>query len=277
MYHRVLPAGSPEGVSVPMFRRQLEYLQRQYRVLDAAGLRDYLAGAGGSPQPAAAITFDDGWLDNWIFASPILQDLGVPAILALSTGNLHDAPLRADPGTPAAQWPLDQALQAAERGDRSAFLSRAELRAMASTGLWSIQAHGHTHARRLAPGGRLLSELAAPRADESAEQFQQRLAADLGRCRATITDLTGQAPDLLFWPYGHYSRAGVTVAGELGLARTFSVEKGLVTPGDSRPVLPRIGASPRWGKFRRNAVVFRHPWLARIHDRVSPSPSGRVA
>ena len=31
MYHRILPQEHPEAVSVPMFRRQLDYLQRHYQ------------------------------------------------------------------------------------------------------------------------------------------------------------------------------------------------------------------------------------------------------
>ena len=336
MYHRVLPAPSPDGVSEARFRQQLLYLREHYEVLDAARLADFLDGRGSFTGPCAAITFDDGWLDNWLVATPVLQELKVPAILAVVSGYVHAGPVRRDPGCGAAAMPCAEAFRVArENGDPTAFLSRDELKAMLDTGLWDLQAHGHSHTQtpyrvrparphgsahhhhhhddagpspeELAAALEWASDLAcrrrtvdpeklarllrpacaccqgAPAAaagqvmwlTETPERFAARVREDLSACRGLLADLTGRPPEMLFWPWGHYSSEAQAIAAECGFRFTFSVEKGLVRPGAATGVLPRLGVSENWAKFRRNAWVFRHPLAARLHRLVSPSPSGR--
>ena len=89
MYHRILPQEHPEAVSVPMFRRQLDYLQRHYQILAPEEVLDYVHGRlRDAPRPYAALSFDDGWLDNWLFATEILKARGLRATLAMTAGNL---------------------------------------------------------------------------------------------------------------------------------------------------------------------------------------------
>ena len=147
MYHRILPQPSPDGVSVKMFERQLDYLQTHYVILDADHLLKFLEGTFAPPKPAAVITFDDGWLDNWLFATPILKTKHIPVLLALTTGFTHDGSVRHDLSDPTARLKSAEAFSNALYEQRyDAFLSWAELKAMQASGLWHIQAHGHTHA-----------------------------------------------------------------------------------------------------------------------------------
>ena len=335
LYHRVLPEPSESVVSVSMFRQQLDYILARYSILTVEQLIAFLHGEYETQGPAAVITFDDGWVDNWLFATPVLQDKGVPAILALSTGFLHDGPVRTPADSDSACLFYDVAYRRAlYDNDKQAFLAKGEIQAMVESGVWSIQAHGHIHARRyfrIDPGcgffpesddfslryalngrdpfpglpvGKLASDLACPRtrvhpdlmdslkaspshaADilagfehpleivENEKQYEARVTADIACCRKVIGELTGKAPALMFWPWGHYSRIALAAARKTGLEFTFSVEKGLVFCGDTKYVLPRISVSRKWSKFRRNVIVFRHPILAAIHARISPSPSG---
>lgn len=72
-------------VSAETFEQQLRILQRNYEVItldDAAAL---IRGEKSSPRPTAVITFDDGYVDNYEIAWPILKRLGIPAIIYLPT------------------------------------------------------------------------------------------------------------------------------------------------------------------------------------------------
>ena len=75
------PAVAPAG----LFRRQMTWLRDYCHVLPlpeaAARLR-----AGTLPARAAAITFDDGYENNYTVAAPILKDLGLPATFFIATG-----------------------------------------------------------------------------------------------------------------------------------------------------------------------------------------------
>lgn len=146
MYHRVLPEVFPDGVSVETFNRQLRYLAEHYDVLDATRLMAFTEAKATFSGPCAAIVFDDGWVDNWLFATPILQNFGLPAILALTTGYVHAGPARQCPDLPEVHVPCTQGMQrAVYDNDPGAFLRLDELKRMLDTGLWSIQAHGHSH------------------------------------------------------------------------------------------------------------------------------------
>jgi peptidoglycan/xylan/chitin deacetylase (PgdA/CDA1 family) len=89
MYHRILPRddarfGREEPgmiVTPPSFRQQLRHLRELFEVMP---LGEWVARreAGRTlPARACAITFDDGWLDNYEFAYPILQQEQLPATL----------------------------------------------------------------------------------------------------------------------------------------------------------------------------------------------------
>ena len=41
-----------------------------------------------------ALSFDDGWADNWLYATPVLKERKLRAVLAMSAGYLHDGEVR---------------------------------------------------------------------------------------------------------------------------------------------------------------------------------------
>jgi hypothetical protein len=98
-YHRVLPEDHPardyeeQGmvVSPQRLEMHLRLLARyvSYMHIDQwLSLRD--AGAA-LPRLACAVTFDDGWADNYEHAYPVLQRLQVPASIYLATARIGSA------------------------------------------------------------------------------------------------------------------------------------------------------------------------------------------
>lgn len=91
-YHRVLPDGplidqaSPNRslvVSVERFEEQMQHLAAKYRVVS---LDRFVEHVSGSDQGfAVAVTFDDGYRDNFLYAYPILKRYGIPATIYIIT------------------------------------------------------------------------------------------------------------------------------------------------------------------------------------------------
>jgi peptidoglycan/xylan/chitin deacetylase (PgdA/CDA1 family) len=92
MYHRVLPPGHPDlrseqpgmYVSPATLAMHLELLRRHE--FNLVHLDDWLEAAGTATPLAArscAITFDDGWRDNYDYAYPILKRASAPATIYL--------------------------------------------------------------------------------------------------------------------------------------------------------------------------------------------------
>jgi peptidoglycan/xylan/chitin deacetylase (PgdA/CDA1 family) len=95
-FHRVNDDDDPFMPSLPtgVFARQMAHVARHYRVLSVENLAAQLQG-GRAPRNALALTFDDGYRDNFTHAAPILKRLGLPATIFLVTGYI---------GTPKAMW-----------------------------------------------------------------------------------------------------------------------------------------------------------------------------
>lgn len=93
-YHRIGDL-TPEtfqpnvSASAAMFERQMQYLARWFKVISVQDLHDWLQGRKQLPAHAALITFDDGYLDNYVNAYPILRKYNFPAVIFLTVGHIE--------------------------------------------------------------------------------------------------------------------------------------------------------------------------------------------
>ena len=94
-YHRVTDDDDPffGGVSTRIFARQIEVLHNCFNVLPLDELVER-APRNDIPPRAIAITFDDGYRDNYVHAFPVLRRYGIPATIFVVTGALgNDSPI----------------------------------------------------------------------------------------------------------------------------------------------------------------------------------------
>jgi peptidoglycan/xylan/chitin deacetylase (PgdA/CDA1 family) len=86
VYHRVNDERDPffPGVPVDAFTRQMKFIARHFTVrpLEAAVSA---MGRDETSEGAVAVTFDDGYMDNFTNAFPILRRLAIPATMFLAT------------------------------------------------------------------------------------------------------------------------------------------------------------------------------------------------
>lgn len=120
-YHRVLPEKSPLlertqptlYVTRETFEQHIRFLKARYEVISLSELLElWVTSAVRTDTPYCVLTFDDGWIDLYEYAYPILRRYEVPATAFLPTDYV---------GTTRLFWPdelsnlLTQILQAAER------------------------------------------------------------------------------------------------------------------------------------------------------------------
>lgn len=82
MYHYVRDLKSsrfPEikGLDVALFKEQLEYLQKYYRIITMELLIKAIEGVESLPPKAALLTFDDAYIDHFVNVFPILNAKGL--------------------------------------------------------------------------------------------------------------------------------------------------------------------------------------------------------
>jgi len=91
MYHRVSPmryAWCPNGVNPYNFDKQMKYLSQNYEIISLNKLAEHMRRRRKTElhRKCVAITFDDGYKDNYIYAYPILKKYNIPATIFLTTG-----------------------------------------------------------------------------------------------------------------------------------------------------------------------------------------------
>ncbi len=89
MYHRINAINEMKDMTVSPknFRRQMEYVRSFYNVLS---LRDIVARRGTvSDEDAIAVTFDDGFRDNYTQALSILKEYNIPATIFVVMGYVN--------------------------------------------------------------------------------------------------------------------------------------------------------------------------------------------
>lgn len=89
MYHRVLPIDDPRYqseepgmvVTPETFEMHLQEIKRYFTIMRLQDWVDAKATEQKLPPKTCVVTFDDGWLDNFEFALPLLKKHQVPATL----------------------------------------------------------------------------------------------------------------------------------------------------------------------------------------------------
>jgi peptidoglycan/xylan/chitin deacetylase (PgdA/CDA1 family) len=168
-FHRVqetAPPGDGLTVDVRTFERYCRFFRRHFRVVPLRDLVEKLE-RGQRLGRELAITFDDGYRDNFDTAAPLLERLSLPATFFVVTRWM---------GTDVVPW-WDE-----ERRARHPWMTWDQVRALRSRG-FDIGAHTRTHA-----------DLGRVEGDE-AEREIAGARADLGR-------EIGAEPDLFAYPYG---------------------------------------------------------------------------
>jgi peptidoglycan/xylan/chitin deacetylase (PgdA/CDA1 family) len=219
MYHRV--AERVPGVEPPTCNVTPQRLRRQLAGLlklgfEAWPLSELLAAHCQSrtiPSNRFAVTFDDGYENNYLEALPILRELKVPATIFLATKYLDtDRPFPFDnwsatgtPRVPVSSWRP---------------LSTAQCHHLLASGLIELGAHTHTHARFL---GR-------------SEAFRR----DLNVCLDVLHDRFGIECPTFAFPFGDTSPELVAITKQLDVSCCVTTDHRRVQPGDD---------VYQWGRF----------------------------
>ena len=140
MYHSVGapdPAWQWRHLTVPfaLFEGQLRLLRRLgYRGVSLEEYQALYSAGRLRRERVAALTFDDGYLDNWVYAAPLLKRYGF-------TGTLFVSRDFVDPGRETRpQWLPGQPPVPAP-----GFLNQAELIRLDAEGVLDVQSHAVTH------------------------------------------------------------------------------------------------------------------------------------
>jgi hypothetical protein len=146
MYHTIgLPnkKWSGSGLTCPYesFESQLKWMKnKNFHTISLQQLYDYMNEGIEIPENSVVLTFDDGYLDNWVFAYPLLKKYGF-------IGTIYISPEFVDPRNIRRKTLQDVWDKRIEMNtlQTTGFLSWDELKEMTKTGVMDIQSHTMTH------------------------------------------------------------------------------------------------------------------------------------
>ncbi|SEK03937.1 polysaccharide deacetylase family protein [Paraburkholderia diazotrophica] len=262
MYHHVSTSPGMITVTPEHFAEQIACIaQLGYRTLSARQFADYLAGAPVPPK-SVVITFDDGYLDNWVHAHPVLQRHGFSAMCFLvSAWPGEGAPRPNAAGGDITALPRllghEEGESAIEQGRADDVILRwSEIEAMRTAGTFEFHSHTHTHARW-------------DRLTQDRDEKRERLRDDLAKARATLRQRLGDVSDHLCWPQGYYDDDYREIALAAGFRHFYTCDRG-TNPVQRQPVPTEVGQSIRRLEVRDRPAN----WLASrlwVHSRPAVS------
>jgi peptidoglycan/xylan/chitin deacetylase (PgdA/CDA1 family) len=256
MYHHVNPAGSFINVMPQTFELQMRYLKEKgFTALHAGEFSGILSGKAAAPRKPVMITFDDGWLDNWVFAYPVLKRYGMKAVVFLITSRVsqEEKRRRSDEGRTEALPTHRESAAIVESGRADeVMLSWDEVTAMKDSGLIEFHSHTHTHQRwdKLLP-------------DRNGRN--DALRNDLQAAKE-ILEKKGHGGSCLCWPQGFYDDDYLQIAGSLGYRMLFTTKPGTNTTSSDmkeikRIVIGDIGAF----SLAKKLFIYSRPALSRAY------------
>ena len=255
-YHSVHPLKSFRSASPELFEQHLHWLSGHCKVIPFSKIFNALSEK--SDWPSVAITFDDGYADNYEYAFPLLQKHGLVATFFVTVGLVEKD---------SAVVNRFQLQRESLYGDIRP-MEWLQMREMAKAGM-EFGAHTYSH-----PNLAVLNSRAAN--------------AELHRSKEIMEQRLSQPITLMAYPFGkpnrHFTLATQDLAAEVGYTDAAAVLWRAVTAKDSRLAIPRmlvarddqrtlrekiLGAWDIIGAWQEKAPM----WLAKI---VSPDDFRRV-
>lgn len=95
MYHSINNNNPNNNLILPpdQFKAQMQYLKDNgFNTISLSELYSALKTGKNVPKKSVAITFDDGYVDNYSYAYPILKDFGFKATIFMITDNVDKHP-----------------------------------------------------------------------------------------------------------------------------------------------------------------------------------------
>ncbi len=253
MYHHVNPnRGDMVTVTPETFEGQMSYLRKAgYRSLSLDELESYAAGTLPQKEKTVVITFDDAWLDNYVYAFPILVKYNLKATVFTVTGWVEGAS-RSRSREPKDKIPTHRkAKSLIKAGDfHRVIMDWEKIRTMMNTGLINFYSHTQTH-----PACHQLTG--------------KRIMVELKGSRDTLEKILGRPCPYLCWPYGKYSESALNIAKDLGYRTIFTTRHGVVRPGITDPFeIPRIVVKDRIKWFKMRMLIYTNPFLSDMYLRL---------
>jgi len=223
-YHRVADESpNPWTISNARFERQLDWLRNHFELISLSEAQRRI-GSNDSPQPAVAITFDDGYADNCAAALPLLIRHQIPCTYFVTSKNILEG---------------EPFVHDLDRGQPLRPNTPEQIRTLAEAGI-EIGNHTRTHV------------------DLATVATEKQLQDEIVTAGNQIGLITGVQPQWFAFPYGMHAnlnRHAVEILKSVGYRGFCSAYGGYNFPGDDPFHLQRFHGDPELLRIKNCMTV----------------------
>jgi peptidoglycan/xylan/chitin deacetylase (PgdA/CDA1 family) len=249
-FHHVHPGKDRLTVPPDIFAKALEQVQARHTFAAYDQFKQLLISDRSFPRGQVLLTFDDGYLDNYLYAYPVLKRMNVPAVMFPITGLVRESGRCRQSITPIGHKTLLAA------PDADYFLNTAEIETMHRSGLVAFASHSTSHV--------YFNGLSL---DTMRNEFDTSL--------AFIRKLGAEtAPYGFCWPGGKFDDAALAAIRQSDYRLAFSTVDGGWRRGDDPFTIRRIDVSSFSGdpkdyllRIRRKLFIYGTPVLGHWYSR----------
>ncbi|NEN75673.1 polysaccharide deacetylase family protein [Pelistega sp. NLN82] len=258
-YRHITPNGGDFNCLPTYFDEQMEHLAYQgFTTLSATEFASFLNG-GEVPAKSVFITFDGGFLDNYVFAYPILKKYILKASVFLSTSFIKEGIVRSTyesgeilPFCP----PHDECKRRIYAGHpETVMMNWDEVRYLKSSGIFDFHSLGYTQTRW--------------EQQVNEEGKNMAMTKELEMSRAILQQELGEVSEHFCWPNGYFDEDYITLAKEAGFHYLYTTDfMGENYPHMDSTHIYRIDAPNKGGFFFSYRLwLARHPKIGHIYNR----------
>jgi peptidoglycan/xylan/chitin deacetylase (PgdA/CDA1 family) len=257
MYHHINPRkGDMVTVTPEVFEGQMEYLHRSgYRTLKIDELLNCISGKLTIKEKSVVVTFDDAWLDNYVYAYPVLKKYKINAAIFIITDRTDRASNIESRGSEV-RWQETKIPTHTESkklitdGQPNKVVINWDMaKEMSDSGLVEFYSHTKTHAKC-----DCLSE--------------SELWEELGGSKRIIEERLGKPCPYLCWPYGRYNDNAIKIAREIGYKAIFTTNHGVVKKYSDPFTIKRIVVKDNVAWFRKRMLIYTNSILSKIYLKI---------
>lgn len=234
MYHHLQKEGSFDSAKLggviidpQRFEKQMLYLKAAgYHTITLEQLRDFVLYNKPLPSKPIVITFDDGYLSNYVYAYPILKKLDMKAEINIIVSYVPNDVNKQKPDVFIPHFTWEQAKE------------------MSDSGLIEIESHTYDLHTYQSNGFRKIPMVMGPVIInghlETVNQYKERLYTDFTRSIEIINEKIGKPPICLAYPFGQGNIISDEIAKKAGFQMAFGIKEGVNYYGDNIMKLKRI-------------------------------------
>lgn len=206
MYHEIKTYKTGKDVITPYeFERDLQFLkENEYTTITMTDLIGHVYENRGLPPKPIILTFDDGYLNNFIYAFPLLQKYGAKIVLSIIGKNTDDF------------------TRIPDKNPDYSHVTWEQLNDMIQSGLVEAQNHSYNlHSYSKKRIGCIKNSW------ETESIYRQILTEDIEKLQAEMKEMTGCTPNTFTYPYGHMSKEGIPILKQIGFKASLSCTYGV--------------------------------------------------